>query len=339
MKAAVYNKKTEKLEIKNINKPELKGKGAIIKVHGSGLCGSDIVKIKQSHLSNGAVAGHEIVGEIVEINSDNIEIKQGDRVAAGHHVPCFVCRYCRDESYSMCRDFKLSNIYPGGFCEYIYISQAHLENTVFKLESDITDIEASYTEPAACCLRAVKRANLNLGDNVLIIGLGSIGLIMGQIAKSFGAFATGFDILDERLEFAKNSGFDSANKYTTLEESSAAYKKITDGIGADKIFLTSGSSSSIELALSCVRDGGTVIVFSSVSDEMAGYLNNDIYYRELKVMGSYSPSPVDLCEALKLIEKKVIKLDNFTSVYNIENINQAIEDTIANKILKAYIKI
>jgi len=112
VKAAVYNKKTEKLEIKNINKPELKGKGAIIKVHGSGLCGSDIVKIKQSHLSNGAVAGHEIVGEIVEINSDNIEIKQGDRVAAGHHVPCFVCRYCRDESYSMCRDFKLSNIYP-----------------------------------------------------------------------------------------------------------------------------------------------------------------------------------------------------------------------------------
>ena len=102
----------------------------------------------------------------------------------------------------MCREFKKTNIVPGGFSEYIYVSEAHLENTVAKIPDNLDSIEASFMEPVACCLRAVKRAAIKSGhtaksektctyrkkpqENVLIIGLGSIGLLMGQIAKHFG---------------------------------------------------------------------------------------------------------------------------------------------------------
>lgn len=337
MKAAVYIQ-PDKIEISEINKPEIKDKGAIIKVNGCGLCGSDIVKLKHQLSPSGTVLGHEIVGEIVEIKSDKSGLKVGDRVVAGHHVPCFKCKYCLNENYSMCRDFKESNIVPGGFCEYLFVSEDHLNNTVFKIHDAVTDIQASFTEPAACCLRAVKRANVKLGDNVLVVGLGSIGLLIGQIAKHYGATVSGCDLIQDRLKLGLDIGFDNTFNSIGTALTSAYYKSTTNEIGADIIFMASGSGNSLPLALSCIRDGGTIVVFSSISSDEIGYSNNDIYYRELTIMGSYSPSPQDLCESLDLIEKGIIKVE-FASIYNFDNIEGAIKDTLENKIIKAYIKI
>ena len=70
-----------------------------------------------------------------------------------------------------------------------------------------------------------------------------------------------------------------------------------------------------------------------------GYHNNQIYYRELTVLGSYSPSPIDLKESLSLLENKNVKVEGLSSEYSLDNINQAVLDTINNKIMKAFIKI
>ncbi len=79
---------------------------------------------------------------------------------------------------------------------------------------------------------------------------------------------------------------------------------MTCGLGVDIVFMTSGSDKAIDFALKSVRDGGTILVFSSVPNDTAGYTNNDIYYRELKILGSYSPSPMDLALAHKLLTRK-----------------------------------
>lgn len=73
--------------------------------------------------------------------------------------------------------------------------------------------------------------------------------------------------------------------------------------------------------------------------KISGYPNNEIYYRELTVMGSYSPAPTDLKESLELLKSGKVKVNDISSIYELENINQAFEDTISNKVLKAYIKI
>lgn len=336
MKAALY-KQPDKIILSEIDKPVIKDKGAIIKVTGCGLCGSDIVKIRQQLVKSDTVLGHEIVGEIFEIKSDT-DFKAGDKVAAGHHVPCFKCKYCINENYSMCKTFKETNIYPGGFSEYLFVSEDHLKNTVFKVDDSLTDIQASFTEPAACCLRAAKRANLKNGDKVLIIGLGSIGLLLGQISKYFGANVSGCDLLKERLQLASRFGFDNTFNSIGTALTSAYYKSTTDQIGADVIFMASGSENCLPLALNCIRDGGTIVVFSSVASEETGYSNNQIYYRELTIMGSYSPAPADLKDSLEMIKKGIINVD-FASVYNFDNIEKAIKDTLENKILKAFIKI
>lgn len=337
MKAAVYIGK-DNLELKTVAKPELTMQGAIIKVNGCGLCGSDIVKLKQGLTKKESILGHEISGKIQKIVG-NENFKAGDRVVLGHHVPCYECVFCRNENYSMCREFKLSNIFPGGFCEYIYISEKHLKNTVQKIPKNLPDEHASFTEPVACCLRAAKRAAVRHGDLVLVTGLGSIGLIMGQVLKYYGAKVIGCDLLDERIQIAKDLGFDAAYKYINDADLSGVIKKNFQQEGVDKVFLTSGSSKNISTALYTIRDGGTILVFASISGDKAGFPNNDIYYRELTVLGSYSPSPEDLKDSLKLIEKNVIKVDNLYTIYDLKDINQAIFDTISNKIIKAYIKI
>lgn len=326
MKAFLYKDKNI-LKLGEVESPDLKDIGAIIKVSGCGLCGSDIVKLKHGLTKENSVLGHEVVGIIEEINTKT-GFKVGDRVVLGHHVPCYNCVYCKNENYSMCAEFKSSNIIPGGFCEYIYVSERHLADTVQKVPENLSDIQASFAEPSACCLRAVRRANIKKGDKALVIGLGSIGLIMGQILKHFGATVIGCDLLDERLELAKELGFDAVYKVLPGEK-----------LQADKVFLTSGSAKTIPLALKHVRDGGTVCVFASVASDEVGFSNNEIYYRDLTVFGSYSPASSDLKESLKLIQENIIKVDSLVTEYNFDELNQAIEDTVSNKIIKAYIKI
>ena len=336
MRAAVV-KTLKEFEIQDIPKPNLKEKGAIIKIIGCGLCGSDIVKLLHgTHIDK--VLGHEVLGVIEEINTKT-KFKKGDKVVLAHHIPCFNCDYCRKHNYSMCEQFKKTNIIPGGFAEYIYITENHLKNTVFLAPQNLKDTVTIFMEPLSCCLRAVKRAHTEKNDNVMVIGLGTIGLLMGQAAKCYGAKVSGCDIIDERISIAQKVGFENVFKFESDEKTSQEFKLKTKKTGADIVFLTSGSKSSISLALECVRNGGIILVFASISDDNLGFANNQIYYRELTVLGSYSPACSDLKEALSLLEEGKVNVENFTQDYSLENINNAILDTLNKKILKAYIKI
>lgn len=333
MKTAIINNNV--IEIKETQTPILNEMGAIIKVFGSGLCGSDI--IKYLHKQNGIVLGHEIVGEIVEINSTT-NFKTGDIVVMGHHIPCGKCKFCKGKSFSMCKQFKETNIKPGGFAQYIFASELHLKNTTHKIPTNLNLIEASFMEPLGCCVRAIERTQLEQNSTVVVIGLGTIGLLMGQALKAFGHNVIGIDLIDERLTLAKNFGFDTTLKYSNENEIKKEIIRLTE-IGADAIFLTAGAKSSIKTALNCVRNGGTISVFASINDDNIGFSNNDIYYRELKVLSTYSATPQSLEIALKLLKEKKVNVDNLSTMYNLEDVQQAINDTLSNKIMKAYIRI
>lgn len=331
----------QKISIQETPEPKLSdynNTGAIVKVLGCGLCGSDIVKFINDPTEK--VLGHEVVGEITDIKPGFLsKFKIGDKVVLGHHVPCMKCDYCENKNYSMCKQFKETNIRPGGFSEYIYVSPLHLKNTVFKVPKNLDDMEVSFMEPLACCIRAVKRADVKKGSTSLIIGLGSIGLLMGQAAKAFKGDVIGCDLIEERVALANNLNFDASIKFEDNDTTSEKIKEMTCGMGVDIVFMTSGSDKAIEFALKSVRDGGTILVFSSVPSDISGYTNNDIYYRELKILGSYSPSPMDLALARKLLSKKKVIVKYLSTSYPLEDLGEAIQDTMSNKTLKAYIKI
>lgn len=300
--------------------------GAIVKVLGCGLCGSDIVKLKQHLVKNGTVLGHEIVAQIVEINSAT-NFKVDDVIVTSHHIPCGKCEYCKNGNVSMCRHFKETNIRPGGFSELVYVSEEHLQNVAYLKPQNLTNIEASFYEPLGCCVRAVKRAGLKENSTALVIGLGSVGILMAQALKAFGMNVIGCDLISSRVELLKNLGIEGFR-----------VPEMCDSIKADGVFMTSGADKAIDTALKFVRDGGKILVFSSTPNNF-GYANNEIYYRELTVLGSYSPSPADLRDSLNLLANKEVKVQDLSTEYPLEKVQKSINDTVENKIMKAYIKI
>lgn len=325
--------KEDKIVVEETEKLNLNNKGALIKTIGCGLCGSDIVKFKQKLAKNGTVLGHEIVGEIVEINSKT-PFKVGDKIVSSHHIPCFECIYCKNENYSMCEHFKKTNIKPGGFSEYIYLSEEHLQNVAQKIPENLSEVEASFYEPLGCCIRAIKRGGDFSNKKVLVIGLGSIGILMGQALKAYDADVFACDIIQERIDIGNNCGLKAFNSTEIIEKLLSE----TNKLGVDAVFMTSGADVTIELGLKSVRSGGKIVVFASTPKNF-GYANNEIYYRELTVMGSYSPSPNDLKDSMELLKNGKVKVNNLSTIYDFANIEQAFHDTINNTVLKAYIKI
>ena len=333
MKTAQVN--GDKIVIKEVDDIKLDGrKGAIVKVLGCGLCGSDIVKFREKIVQNGAVLGHEIVAVIDEIDSET-KFKKGDKIVSSHHIPCGECVYCRHGNVSMCEHFKSTNIRPGGFSERVYLSEEHLKNVAYAVPADMTEEEISFYEPLGCCVRAIKRCNLIADDNVLVVGLGSIGLLMGEGIKAMGYKVYGCDLIDERIELGNNLGIESYNS-RDLENFDKIIQEKSGGI--DAVFMTSGADKALDVALKVVRKGGKILVFSS-TPKNTGYPNNEIYYKELTVLGSYSPSPKDLKDSFDLLISHKVNVKGLTTVYPLDKVGQAFDDTVANKILKAYIKI
>ena len=326
MKTAVID--NNNIVLKSAEDIKLDGKkGAVVKVSGCGLCGSDIVKFVHKIAKDGTVLGHEIVAEIVDINSET-EFKKGDVIVTSHHIPCGKCVYCRHGNVSMCRHFKETNIIPGGFSEYVYLSEEHLQNVAHLKPENLTNIEASFYEPLGCIVRAVKRANLLDGDNVLVVGLGSIGILASQTLKAYGYNVTGCDLIAERIEFLKSFGIEAFD-----------VRKLIDDYKADCIFMTSGADKAIDTALKYVRNGGKILVFSSTPHDETSYPNNEIYYRELTVLGSYSPAPADLKDSLELLKSGKVIVKGISTEYKFDDIQKAFDDTMSNKIMKAYIKV
>ncbi len=325
----------DKIVVKEVEDIKLDGrKGAIVRVLGCGLCGSDIVKFREKIVHNGAVLGHEIVAVIDEIDSDT-GFKKGDKIVTSHHIPCGECDYCRHGNVSMCEHFKSTNIRPGGFSEKVYVSEEHLKNVAYNIPEDMTEEEISFYEPLGCCVRAIKRCNLIEGDKVLVIGLGSIGLLMGEGIKAMGYKVYGCDLIEDRIALGNKLGIEAYNSLN-LDEFDRIIQEKSGGI--DAVFMTSGADKALDVALKVVKKGGKILVFSS-TPRNTGYPNNEIYYKELTVLGSYSPSPKDLRDSFDLLVSHRVNVKGLTTVYPLERVQQAFEDTVANKILKAYIKI
>jgi L-iditol 2-dehydrogenase len=201
------------IRIENRYIPSISDSELLVKVHGCGLCGSDIIKIVQQ-AQPPVVLGHELTGTIVERGKAVTHFEVGQRIIVSHHVPCGECHYCRHQNYSMCASFKASNIDPCGFAEYIRVPTQHVQQTTLPLPDSLSAEEGSFAEPLACCLRAVRRTPLLAGDCVVVIGLGSVGLLMLQAVKALGAGdggkvrVYGVDLLQERMQLARDLGAD-----------------------------------------------------------------------------------------------------------------------------------
>lgn len=334
MKALSYNpnsKENSFLNLVDIAKPRLNNNNAIIKVLGVGVCGSDLLKLNRGLVLEGVILGHEMVGVIEEINEElsaKYSLAKGDRIISSHHVPCLKCNYCLDGQESLCEEFKTSNFNPGAFCEYLELSERHLKYTVQKIPDHLNNEEASFTEPVACCIKAIRKSKspYKHKQRNLVLGLGSIGLIIGQLLKHYypNDLIVGSDLISSRLELAQRLGFDQVAQSIEGE--------------FDCIFLCAGANASLDTAIKHASNGAVIVVFASVNDSSKGFANNDIYYKELTIMGSYSPNLCDLEESLQTLSRKGIQVKPLiTHTASLDNLGEVLQRYKQEQGIKVYL--
>ena len=329
----------ELIRIENLSLPA-PGRGElVVRVRACGLCGSDLAKMSHHKLPAPTVLGHEIAGEVARVGADASLFRVGDRVVVAHHVPCYGCQYCRHGNYSMCRSFKQSNLIPGGFAEEVLVPAEHVKLTTLRVPEHVSFDAASFTEPLACCLRSLRRWNLQPADVVLIIGLGPMGLLMAQLVRANHGLVLGLDLDERRLAFATRLGVDTVCSGADVEQATRLAHDLTQARGCDVVVLTAGHGGTVEDACRWVRDGGIITIFGNMALERPAQLDpNVLYYREITVQGSYSPSPLELVHALHLIASHAVKVDLLiTHRLPLEELPQAVELARTRQAVKAII--
>jgi L-iditol 2-dehydrogenase len=330
MKAILY-KQGEGAALREVPVPDIGEGEALLAVDACGLCGTDIMKL--STRARSAILGHELAGRIAKIGAGVKTVKEGDRVVVAHHVPCLDCHYCRKGSYSMCRQFKNTNIDPGGFSDFVRVPELHVRHTMLKIPDGLSSLEASQTEPLACVLRNVKRLGLRPGDTAGIIGLGAIGLMTAQLLRHLGVTVLGLD-----LDPARAAGLSPWGQgFTQRGEMEAALRTATGGRGLDALIFCAGTVTLASELIGWTRDGGVVNVFASFHPESVMPLDlNEVYHRELTLIASYSPALEDLREALALIAAGAVPVKELKAkTYALESFDSALDDLRSRKTLKA----
>ncbi len=331
MKAAVYHGKGD-VRIEELPSPQPAAGELLLRVHSCGLCGTDVSKYVHQLVEPPVVLGHEIAGVVESVGEGVERFKPGDRAIVPHHIPCFVCRYCRHENYSMCRSWKPTRIEPGGFCEYVKVAAESVKSGMREIPPDLDFDVAAMAESFACGLRAFRRTPLQAGDLLAVVGCGPVGLMHVMLGKSLGAGGIiALDIEPERLKAAKKFGADAALD-ASAEDLGESLHQLTGG-GVDLAMVCVGLSEAIYTALDIVRDGGTVNCFAECPPGAELTIDPNILYRkEIVLAGSYSSSPIELAMALQLLDGGRLPVDELiTHRLPLEKTAQAFELAIEGK--------
>ena len=265
----------------------------LLRVGACGVCGSDIPRVfKKGTYSFPLIPGHEFAGIVEEVGPDTEPFWLGRKAAVFPLIPCRRCAPCQVGAYAQCEDYDyLGSRRDGGFAEYVTVPTWNLLAVPMELSLE----EAALVEPAAVALHALRRANLDAGDSVLIFGAGPIGLLLGLWGRTLGAGRIMLADIDlDRLRFARSLGFDHLHDATPGDTPDWTRRKT--GRGADVAIEGSGSAPAFEQCMLAARPFGRVVLMGNPAGEMQ--LSQDGYWailrKELKVIGTWNSAYSEL---------------------------------------------
>jgi len=210
MQAVVY-RGVDDLRLETLPVPRITANDLLVKVAACGVCPTDIKKIHYGTVPPPRIFGHETAGTIVRLGARVRGFRVGDRVALHHHVPCLKCHACRHRAFAQCPQYKRTGITAGfepaggGYAQYVRVMSFVLPGVV-KIPRRNTFIAGAMQEPVNTVLKAVKRLALLRGDIVLVAGQGPIGLIFTRLLRLRGINVLATDLLEPRLELARQWG-------------------------------------------------------------------------------------------------------------------------------------
>lgn len=304
MRAAVLHAPGD-LRVERVPKPEPGPGEVLVRVDACGVCGSDIPRVMETGTYQmPMIPGHEFAGEVAEVGPEVNNVSVGDRITTPPLIPCLQCDYCAIGEYTMCEQYSYyGSRCDGAFAEYVKIWARHRLALPDELDSE----DAATADPAAVALHGLRRADLQPGEMVVVLGAGPIGLFAAQWAKILGAGRTAVvDIFTEKLEIARKVGVDICIDGKS-EDPEARIKDETEGKGADIALETAGSPVTQELALRVIRKFGRIVYIGSATGDVnlpkASF--ELILRRQLTVRGSWNSNfaPIPINEWQETIDR------------------------------------
>ena len=315
MKAIVIPNPNE-IEIREVPMPKVKEGEALLKVRYVGICGADVASFtgNQPFTTYPRIPGHEFSAEIVEIPENDKGLKAGDIVTCNPYFNCGGCYSCERGFVNCCTDNQTMGVQrDGAFCEYISMPVERIYEG-----KGLSAEELALIEPFSISQHAVSRCTIKENDNVLVIGEGLIGLFALLAAKAKCKNIVVADILDNRLDLAKEYGAAAVvnTKAESLEEFT---NKFTDGKGFDVCIEACGAP---ETFLGCIDScafAGNIVLIGNGKRETS-FVHSILLKKELNVYGSRNALKEDFINNIDLVASKECDVMKMVSrVYDMEN--------------------
>ncbi|MEK5034681.1 NAD(P)-dependent alcohol dehydrogenase [Paenibacillus sp. FSL R7-0302] len=340
---ACYMTDLKQMAMKEISMPVAREGEVIVKLEVVGICGSDVHYLEYGRIGDFVVdgdfiLGHECAGEVVGLGPGVKHLKVGDRVALEPGVTCGQCEFCKSGKYNLCPDVQFLATPPYHGCLMDYM--AFPENMAFKLPDNVTSEEGALVEPLAVGLHAAAQGGVKLGDRVVILGAGCIGLVTLLACKAFGATEiVVVDIIEKRLEAAMKLGATrviNARREDVLEVIAAW----TGGAGVDKVIETAGSEHTVKQTPYLVKRGGTIVLVGLAAKDIIDFDFMQIMFKEADIKSVFRyrnlyPAAIGAIADGKIDVKGIV-----THEFEFEDTQKAFDYVIDNKedVVKAVIR-
>jgi L-iditol 2-dehydrogenase len=298
-----------KLELTELPVPEPGPDEVLIRVAACGICGSDV------HGYDGSsgrrippiVMGHEAAGTIAAVGAAVTGLSKGDRVTFDSTIYCGQCSPCRRREVNLCDHREVLGVScgdyrrPGAFAEFVVVPA----RIVYQLPKAVAFEQAALLEAVAVALHAVSLVSIVPGSTALVVGAGTIGLLLQQALRVAGCqrvFVT--DVDPTRLQLSRELGATAALQ--SGSEFATEISRLTNGTGVDVAVEAVGKTETVNLAIDSVRKGGSVVLVGNISPEVTLPLQR-VVTRQIRLQGSCA-SAGEYPKAIQLLSSTAIRV-------------------------------
>ena len=344
MKACVLEKPYD-VRIKELPIPEPKDDEVLLRVTVAGICTNDVRDYKGSRYTYPRIGGHEYAGVIEKLGKDvdNGIFHIGQKVVNYIIDECGVCYNCMHEHENICDSAESGKTFYNeggisgyfGFSEYIAVKARHLH----MVPNDTPDELAAFTEPLACVINSINKTGIRMGDDVVIIGGGVMGLLHVLCAKRQGASVIVSETSADRRKLALELGADAVID-PVESDPVEKIKQLTNGRGANVVYNTTAIPAVAKQAIDMCAKSGLVNMFSSIHPNEPILVDaGRLHSQEIRITGTVSPTVRSFAQAVDCIAKGIIDVKPLIEkVYDYTDIKEALEAAMRPETFKVLVK-
>ena len=307
MRALVYIG-PDQLEMSEMAAPVPAPGEALVRVRYAGICGTDL------HLWHGemtavrppVIVGHELVGEVVEDTTG--QFAEGQRVAVEPLLVCGVCRACREGASHVCRNLRVQGVHANGGAAEFLATPTHRLHAV---PDGLSWEAAACTEPASVAVHMVRRAGIELGDTVLVLGGGPIGFLVASVARAAGARRVLVsEVSQPRLALCRKAGIETID--AGQADPVAVIRDLTDGEGADVVVEAVGHPATVAQMVAACRVRGRILI-GGIGGAPNPVDLAQVVFKEVTLIGSRVYESRDMATALHLLGTGALDVDGLVT--------------------------